>query len=255
MNLLDLAVTERNRLTRFCILLNAVSLISAIWARDPLLKISTPFTEGDVDNITVGHIILIGQPIIAMLFLFFVAQFYRYARIIDRLSLDERYLLDWRFRAIKNDDWLRRIVKCIAEWVRWFFVLSIPVISSGFLLYSQFDFKVFDDEKGKEINFSLSEMFNPAFSGNRGFRQSFRSLDIKNCVCVGINDAETFDRCEQTNETYAKIRKRLPKLYQPWNFIGGAIMQLIITYSLVIVSIDYFRRPKEIENPEPDKCS
>ena len=62
MTLLELAVTERNRLVRFCILFNTLALVSVIWARDPLLNISTPFTADDVANITVGHIILRVRP-------------------------------------------------------------------------------------------------------------------------------------------------------------------------------------------------
>ena len=244
MTLLELAVTERNRLVRFCILFNTLALVSVIWARDPLLNISTPFTADDVANITVGHIILIGQPVIAVLYLFFIAQFYRYLNVVDQLTFADSNLIDWRFRRYTMDSGLRRIVKCFAEWVRWFSVLAIPALASGFLLYSQFDFKACDENQ-KEITFSISELFNPAFSGDRGLRQSFRSLGIANCVCIVEKGEKSFEDCNWNNKTYAKIRIRLPKLYQPWNFIFGALIQVIVTISLVLGTVDYFRSPRK----------
>ena len=246
MTLLELAVTDRNRLVRFCILLNTFALISAVWARDPLLNISTPFTADEVGNITVGHIVLIGQPVIAVLYLFFIAQFYRYLNMVNQLTSAEASLIDWHFRRYEMDGGLRRGVKYFAELARWFSILAMPALASGFLLYSQFDFKACDENRN-EITFSVSKMFNSAFSGDRGIRQSFRSLGIANCKCIDKKKEKAVEECTWTNKTYAKIRIRLPKLYQPWNFIFGALIQIIVTISLVLVSIDYFRTTRKGE--------
>ena len=246
MTLLELAVTDRNRLVRFCILLNTLSLVSAIWARDPLLNIGTPFTAGDVGNITVGHIVLIGQPVIAVLYIFFIAQFYRYLNMVDQLPSAEASLIDWHFRRYAMDSGLRRVVKYFAELARWFSIFAIPALASGFLLYSQFDFKACDENRN-EITFSISEMFNPAFSGDRGIRQSFRSLDIANYECIDEKYEKAVEQSNRNDKTYAKIRIRLPKLYQPWNFISGALIQIIVTISLALVSVDYFRMPRKGE--------
>ena len=243
MKLLELAVTERNRLTRFCFVLNILSLILAMWARDPLLDIGTPFSWGDTGNITVGHVILIGQPIIAILFLVFVAQIYRYSNVISQLSTNERGLIDWRFRTGTSEYALRRFVRYVGEFFRWLAMIAIPAVSSGMLLFSQFDFKACDETTRQEIKFSISEMFNPAFSGDRD-SVSFRELESLDCKgCSGGNDSKK----KEEDKDRGKIGSGLPKLYQPWNFIVGAFMQILVIAAFLFVSVDYFRAPRKRE--------
>lgn len=237
MKLLDVAVGERSRLMRFCVLLNAVAIVLAIWARDPLLSINTPFTGAEVGNITVGHAILIGQPLIAVLYLVFIAQLYRYDNILRQLRGSVRILLDWRFRSTPHDLGVRWVVRCVAETFRWFCMTAVPVVACGFLLSSQFDFKIYDPQTTKTTNSSWSTIFDSSFSGDKA-SQSFRTLQPDCCENLRGSDRE---ECRDGNLTREKIRRRLPVLYQPWNFLFGSLAQLCITAVLVFVGVDYFR--------------
>ena len=207
MNLLELVVTERNRLVRFSIITSIVTLVLAIWARDPNLHIVTPFSGSDVGNITVGHAILIGQPIVCVLFFLLCAQILRYKNLVARLPDKNRKHLDWQFRIKNNERGLEKFVNGTCEFFKWFSIIAIPAIASFFLLFSQFDLAT---EKNK---FSCQHLFNGTFLNKRAVHYSFRPEK-----CKKIESGAEKDECKKQKR---KILDRMPRLYQPFNFLFG----------------------------------
>ena len=260
MNLLELAVTERNRLTRLCIIVNIVAVGLAIWARDPRLNISIPFSGEDEGNITVGHAVVIGQPLVAILFLVFAAQLLRYNNLLSQLEPDESRHLDWRIRIAPGDRGLSILIRSVCEFFRWLAMICLPAIACGVLLVAQFEFFVPALEGKERVKFSISTMFDDEFYNNK---LAYFSLDPKDCSpdddhVTSENSAE-YDKCVEENELRKTIRDRFPSLYQPLNFLIGAVLQALIVATLAFVTFHYFsplfnarRKNRKPQRDDPD---
>ena len=159
MDLLELVVTERNRLVRYSILTSVVGVVLAIWARDPLLNITPPFSGSNEGNITVGHAVLIGHPIICTLFFLLTAQIFRYKNLVTQLPVQQRNHLDWKFSIQNDGSRFMKITHSMCEFFKWFAMVGIPVLASFFLFFSQLDFE--NPDNGE--NFSCRHMFSGEF--------------------------------------------------------------------------------------------
>lgn len=236
MNMLELVVMERNRLVRYSILTSVIALVLAIWARDPLLNITTPFSGDEVGNITVGHAVLIGHPIVCVLFFVLVAQIFRYRNLVGSLPMREREHLDWKYGNFENERDLMKVTHAVCDVFRWFGMVGIPVVASGFLLFSQMDFS---NQLSKE-RFSYRNMFNMELFF--GVTPSYRTLhSFGKCDDDELERIEK-DVCIERNTARRAILQRMPTLYQPFNFLGGAILEIIVVLGLFCTTIVYFRR-------------
>ena len=227
MNLLELVVTERNRLVRYSIILSVVSTVLAIWARDPFLSISTPFSGDDVGNITVAHAVLIGHPVVCVLFLAFTAQILRYKALVVQLPRSQVEHLDWRYCVSAEERGMRKTVRVVAEFFKWFAMVAVPAVASLFLLVSQFDFR--DRCTGEYITYS--RMFDGSYFGE--------SVSYKS-VHIGERCSKPSHSVGSDEKRIEKILDRMPTLYQPANFLGGLLLEIAVVCSLVCMFLRYF---------------
>ena len=226
MDLLELVVTERNRLVRFSIITSIATLVLAIWARDPKLHIVTPFSGSDVGNITVGHAILIGQPVVCILFFLLCAQILRYKNLVARLSDENREHLDWEFRIRNDERGFLNFVYRACEFFKWFSMIGIPAVASFFLLFSQFDLET------KKKEFSCQHLFNGTFLDKRAVHKSLRLEK-----CERIEPKTEKDECKKHRK---KILGRMPRLYQPFNFLIGLFLEILVAGAVWSMFKKYF---------------
>ena len=231
MELLELVVTERNRLMRYSAITSIVSLVLATWARDPLLNITTPFSGEEVGNITVGHAILIGQPIVCFLFFLLCAQISRYKNLAAQLPDEEREHLDWKYFAGNEKHGFMKFVHKACEFSKWFLMIGIPAFASFFLFASQFDLEV------NKQKVSYRHLFNHDYFGKRPLRVQLRPVECKS----GWSKSKKKD-CEEQNIIRKKIGSRMPRLYQPFNFLGGLFLQILVVGGLWSMFKKYFLR-------------
>ena len=234
MNMLELVVTERNRLIRFSILTSSIALILATWARDPLLSISTPYSGLNVGNLTVGHAILIGHPIVCVFFFLLTAQILRYRALAAQLPSDHREHLEWSLSRASTENLVTKLTHQLCEFFKWFAMVAIPALASFFLFFSQLDF----ENRHTDEEFSIRYLFSDHFFN---IRPSYMGLHNKSTCTIG-NDEEISD-CKAKNISRETILGRMPKLYQPYNFLGGLILQVIVTSALVVLVKAYFLSP------------
>lgn len=233
MNLLELVVTERNRLVRYSIITSIVSLVLATWARDAQLHIITPFSGEDVGNITVGHAVLIGQPIVCVLFFLLCAQISRYKNLVAQLSNEKREHLDWKFFSGNDVRGFTKFAHSSCEFFKWFSMIGVPALASFFLFFGQFDLEVC----GK--GFSYRNLFNGASFDVRPVHRSLRPKECrKNKFEIEKSELE-----KQEKETdRERIWSRMPKLYQPLNFLVGLFFQILVAGGLIGMFRKYFPR-------------
>ena len=235
MNTLELVVTERNRLVRYSIVTSIVALVLAIWARDPRLNITTPFSGDEAENITVGHAVLIGHPVVCVLYFVLVAQIFRYKNLAVLLPPMERRHLDWRYLPEEgNGTWTIRVTRSVCEIFRWFGMVGIPAVGSCFLLASQFDFSNQDTRE----QLRLGNMFNSEqFFGKKPAYMSLQPPD----PCCGHLPEQESEACEAENQATKAILSRMPRLYQPYNFIGGLALEILVMLGLWSTTMVFFR--------------
>ena len=233
MNLLELVVTERNRLVRYSILTSIVGVVLAIWARDEFLNITTPFSGSNEGNITAGHAVLIGHPIFCTLFLLLTAQIFRYKNLVTQLPIQQQNHLDWKFSVQNDDSRFMKITRSICEFFKWFAMVGVPVLASFILFFSQLDFEV--TACGKKNSYGH------IFSGDFfNIKPSYKKLHQRE-ECESLSDdVNNYSRkeCEKRNALRVTMLKRMPRLYQPLNFLGGLILQVFV----VAASISTFRK-------------
>lgn len=228
MNRLELVVTERNRLIRYSTITSLVSLVLAVWARDPLLYLTTPFTGTEVGNITVGHIILIGQPVVCILFFLLAAQVLRYKRCVRLLRDPEREHLDWQFPDRRVGQTVVAFGRAGCEFARWFAMAGIPVLVGFVLLFSQFDLQVCEDKA------SVVCMFNGT---SFDVKASYKGWVGEDCA-VHIEGSIKRTDCQRRQA----ILSRMPTLYQPLNFLVGLVLQSFAVILLFGLYRIYFVR-------------
>ena len=233
MNELEFVVTERNRLTRLSIVVTIISFALATWARDPGLNITTPFSGSEAGNLTVGHAVLIGHPVLCVIYFVLVAQIFRYKSIVQILTGRERDHLDWKLRRGKSgNNWFDAIHN-IYESFRWFAMAAIPAIACGFLLDAQTEFRNIELEK----KYSYSYMMDiHSFHEFYNIKPSYLSLHREECEEYSNEDKKSTCKRKQM------ILERMPTLYQPYNFIFGLILQVFVAIALVVTAIRYFAK-------------
>ena len=249
MNQLELVVMERNRLVRFSILLSVVGFVLATWARDPLLNITTPFSGSDAGNITVGHAVLIGHPVLCILFLVLAAQVFRYKDLVRNLDGAERRHLDWRLETGIGTTGSSALIRRICEMTRWFAMVAIPAVATGFLLDAQTEFR---DQK-TETRYTYKNMLTKAFSSefyNMFYEEKLSYMGLANFdKCETLESDSQKNVCYQRNDVRQRILDRMPTLYQPYNFIFGLLLELIVIGSLIGTARNYFKRGDDGEEP------
>ena len=232
---------ERNRLVRFSILLSVLGFVLATWARDPLLNITTPFSGPDAGNITVGHAVLIGHPVLCILFLVLAAQIFRYRDLVRNLDGSERRHLDWKLEAGIGTTGMAAIVRRICEVTRWFAMVAIPAIATGFLLDAQTEFR----DQETHTRYTYKNMATKAF--NSEFYDMFYEEKLSYMGLANFEDCDTPEAesrrvaCFERNAVRQRILERMPTLYQPYNFIFGLILELIVIGSLLGTARHYFK--------------
>ena len=268
MNTLEFVRAERNRLVWLSIITSVIGFAFAVAARDPFLNISLPFTGTGASNITAGHIVLLGQPVLCVLFLLLSSQIYRYHRLISSSGIDDnkRKHLEWRLVCDAQDSIVKRFGQILGEIFRWFAFLAAPLITSVILYLAQFGFyycpigeeenrfRYYDnrhycDEKPWlpiDLEFVFENNFRTVVASYLKLRRSqcensvppsgalFESRDIQN---IGSDDPE----CQEREVLRKKILSRLPLLYQPANFLVGTLFQVPVAILFVFVSVHYFR--------------
>lgn len=254
MNRLELVVIERNRLVRFSILLSVVGFVLATWARDPLLNITTPFSGPDAGNITVGHAVLIGHPVLCVLFLVLAAQIFRYRDLVRNLDGPERTHLDWKLEAGFATTGLSPLVRRICEITRWFAMVAIPAVATGFLLDAQTEFR----DQETNARYTYKNMLTRAFDSE--FHGTFYEKKVSYMGLANFEKCETLqfesqkEVCHKRNDVRQRILNRMPMLYQPYNFIFGLLLELIVISSLVGTARHYFLGDRDTAMPATESA-
>ena len=231
MDELELVVQERNRLVRFSFLVSVAALALAIWARDPLLQLTTPFSGSSAGNITVGHAILIGHPVMCVMFLLLVAQIFRYANLVRQLPDRHRKHLEWRIASSSEVSRVVRGTRAICEGAKWLGMVGVPVVATFLLLISQMDFMHPDDNR----KFTCQDLFSHDFND---VKPRYGSLvELEDCSLL---DTRLRDACKRRNDDRASIVHRMPTLYQPYNFWAGLILQSFVFAGAYCTGVLYF---------------
>ena len=234
MNALELVVMERNRLIRLSIVISIVAFSLAVWSRDPRLNFTTPFSGSEAGNITVGHAILIGQPLLCMMFFVLVAQIVRYTALVDKLPGVVTDHLRWKVMRFGTGRRWVSATQRVCDFFRWFGMVAIPAVACGFLLDAQTDF--YSDENGKPgPRYSYGNMFDRKLY-DKFYDIKPAYLSVRKKICTKEKAARARERCEDDQ----KILKRMPTLYQPYNFVGGVILQLLVILGLMCTVRIYF---------------
>lgn len=231
MDELELVVQERNRLVRYSFLVSTGALALATWARDPLLQLTTPFSGANAGNITVGHAILIGHPVLCLMFFLLVAQIFRYANLVRQLPARHREHLQWRIGSGSEESRVVRSTRAICEGAKWFGMVGIPAVATLILLVSQTDFMHPDDNR----KFTYRDLFSHDFNDVKPRYGSLVSLE--DC---GSLDTPLRDACKRRNDDRASIVHRMPTLYQPYNFWVGLILQSFVFAGAYCTGVLYF---------------
>ena len=255
MNQLELVVMERNRLVRFSILLSVVGFVLATWARDPLLNITTPFSGPDAGNITVGHAVLIGHPVLCVLFLVLAAQVFRYKDLVRNLDGAERRHLDWRLEAGIETTGSSALIRRICEMTRWFAMVAIPAVATGFLLDAQTEFR----DQETNTRYTYKNMFTRAFNSefyNMFYEEKLSYMGLANFEnCEPLEAGSQENVCYKRNDVRQRILDRMPTLYQPYNFIFGLLLELVVIGSLIGTTRHYFKRDDDGEKTVTESVS
>ena len=267
MTSLELAISERNRLVWLSIVTTVYAFSSTLAALDPFLNVNLPFTGTQVGNITAGHVVLIGHPILCLLILILCAQIQRYNRILSTLDVtdSERKHLDWRsFIDSDRTRWEKHSQR-IGESFRWFALLGLPAIATIVLFYQQFHFyhcplSKFQNElfvvdsrhhcDGKWIQTKIQHMFGEnsgsmvvAYSKLRRIQCALP--DSRDGPCpfsvFDYNKIERYSACPEQEELRRKLLARLPRPHQPLNFLVMIFFQLCVLIVVPILSYRYFQ--------------
>lgn len=267
MNALEFAISERNRLVWLSITTSVLGFAFAVAARDPFLNINLPFTGTEVGNITAGHVVLLGHPLLCLLYLLLCSQIYRYHGLIltSCVTDNARRHLDWRLVSNFEGSMLARSLQTLSECFRWFALLVVPLIASVILYESQFHFyyspleasdnrlRIYDnrhycDKKWKKID--LEYIFRNNF---QTIVASYLKLRRNQCEYSeetntnpsdfkrSSNDNVDVIECEEREKLRKKLLARLPLLYQPLNYLISTAFQVPVVIIFVVLSFHFFR--------------
>ena len=287
MTSLEFAISERNRLVWLSIVTTVFAFASTLAALDPFLNVNLPFTGTQVGNITAGHIVLFGHPILCLIVLILCAQIQRYHRILTAIEISdsEKYHLDWRQRISSSQTTWERRSQRIVESFRWFALLGLPALATVVLFCQQFHFYycplgefseadewfIVDSRHycdGKWEKITVYEMFGDESAlgeESASMIVAYSKLRRLQCALPNINDAPSPDfvlyynkikrlsACPEQEEFRRKLLARLPRPSQPLNFLVMSFFQICVLIVIPILSFKYFKtQEKTPETPTMD---
>ena len=258
MNVLELVISERNRLVRMATFTCFVGIVFALWARDPYLTVSLPLSGPEAGNLTAGHIVLVGHPLYCLLFLLLVLQVLRYDKLLFRLPLSDMKHLDWKPRVSKKWPLRKRIFARFNEFPRLFALAFVPMLMGTLMYSSTFQFYMcgdveetmrsgsccyenylgFEWKKLRPLDLVIEEFptIKPAFS----------SLRHKNeCHFLSSRAKEA---CQEREMNRIRILLRMPKLYwfSPLVNAGFFLVMLFAFFAIVLRWCGWRRRLRTI---------
>ena len=275
MTSLEFAISERNRLVWLSIVTTVFAFASTLAALDPFLNVNLPFTGTQIGNITAGHIVLLGHPILCLLVLILCAQIQRYHRVLNSIDISdlEKDHLDWRQHInFKQTDWERRSQR-IVELSRWFAFLGLPTLATVVLFCQQFHFYYCplgefseDDEwfivdsrhycDGNWKKMTVCDIFGQESSlgeESASMIVAYSKLRRLQCPRPDINGTfspfsvpdyhvkEHYSACPEQEELRRKLLARLPRPSQPLNFLVMSFFQICVLVVVPILSFRYFK--------------
>ena len=268
MTSIELAISERNRLVWLSIVTTVYAFASTLAALDPFLNLSLPFTGTQVGNITAGHVVLFGHPILCLIILILCAQIQRYQRVLSAadISESERKHLDWRSHIDFDRTRWERHSQRIGESFRWFALLGLPALATIVLFNQQFHFyhcplDTFEDEMfvvdsrhhcdGKWMETGIRDMFGDhsgstvmAYSKLRRVQCALPNVrDVHSPLAVhDYNEIERYSACPEQEELRRTLLSRLPRPHQPLNFLVMSFFQLCVLIVVPVLSYRYFKK-------------
>lgn len=279
MTSLEFVISERNRLVWLGIVTTVFAFASTLAALDPFLNVNLPFTGTQIGNITAGHVVLFGHPILCLLVLVLCAQINRYDRILNTIdiSYSKKQHLDWRQRINSSQTTWERRLQRLMESFRWFALLGLPTLATVVLFNQQFhlyhcplsEFKedeqwfIVDSrhycdrewEKTKVLDMFGEESVLGGKSGS--MIVAYTKLRRLQCALPNINhapypyavpdynDIDLYSACPEQEDLRRKLLARLPRPSQPLNFLIMSFFQLCVLIVVPILSFRYFRGQQE----------
>ena len=266
MNTLELAISERNRLVRFSIFTSVFGFALAVSARDPFLNIDIPFPGSDTGNITAGHVVVLGQPALWLLYLLLCSQILRYSQFLSKVDLldYQRLHIDWRPVSDLDCSTSQRYIHNLGEFFRWFAVLFLPILATTILYKSQFDFYSFGDPGLKDsmmilddpticdCNWKQMDLLTILRNDFDTIKPSYLELTRDQCsyfkksntplsnATVAVSESQTKTICEERETQRQEILVRMPRLYQPLNFLISTAFQVPVVLLCIFLTYRFF---------------
>ena len=237
---LELAISERTRTNQLCGLTAILGTLLAIWARDPLLEIGIPLASVEVRNLTAGHAVLLGYPLLTILIFLMAGQILRMNRVVSTLSLDSQILLKWNMPT--PPDFCSKLERCVliaAGSTKYFSLIAIPFIASIVLACSLFEFRVCSNDcctEAKELSV-YQHLFTTELWETRPSYMGLTHEEADNNLCnIGI---------DKVNDQRSQIQQNLPYTYAPWlNWVYWLLQLPLLTLWWYLTKY-YFSKLKE----------
>lgn len=266
---LDIVVTERNRLVRLSIFTSITGIVLSLWARDPYLNVSLPFSGEEAGNFTAAHIVLVGHPFYCLLFLILCSQIFRYEKLLESLQVTFRAHFDWKGYSQKSSPRFERFATGLFEALRFFAVIGLPVVASFVLYTSHFGFYMcgtpqYLQKRGpyvcerEDLRERPPYLHSPAWElitlrkmvSNRG-----RTIKPAYLALRTLNRCSHFDsigkgECKKRESQRQRILLRTPKLYQPINLAINSFFQLCAIVAFLAATIRYIRPHSRAQSPK-----
>ena len=113
MTISEVLVAERNRLLRMSTFTTIMAVVLATWSRAPLMSFKLPLGGAEVENLTAGHVVLIGYPFFVILILLLAGQMLRVDQMVQEVSEFEAKYASWTFPDLEG--YAGRVERLVAQ--------------------------------------------------------------------------------------------------------------------------------------------
>ena len=231
---------ERKRLTRLGVSISIFCVLISTWARDPLINIELPLGGAKIENLTAGHAVLLGFPVVTFLILWLAGQAMRVDGLYQSLNPEQRKASDWRVSiASVKPRWVSAVVSRAAIATRYFVIVLLPFVASLVLFTSYFDLRKCEENdracsQGKEVT-TLAFFFSTELWE---VRPSYIGLNPKVCKETGSG----CDVVNRRNKVKEEIRRHIPYVYAPLQSWIYSLFQALNVIAFLFLTSLYFRR-------------
>lgn len=224
----EILIDERSRLEKLGATTTILGVLLAVWSRDPLLQIELPLGGARLANLTAGHAITLGFPLLCMMYFWTLGQLFRvqHMRQIVRATLPDRLAeTDYLKLSARQERWPLWMSSRIALGVRIGTIVVLPAVASLVLFLSYFDF-VPVDTVNKGQCYTESGRFYPS-----DYLFSVRLWDCQpSYMGLGRRRIKKCDGNAECVNEIMKVKRNLPRLYAPvqsWAYLGLESLILI----------------------------